>query len=190
MLGSGERWQHSWGFRDTEFEIGPDGHVRLTGERYEISGFSMPGFLPFCEDVLGVKLDRSNLLATVPLSVPSPTKNEAFCAAVTKEFDAADYSFDDCERAVHSHGQATADEVYQALYGKLARFVDMVFFCRSEASATRITQLARDHDVCLIPYGGGTNVSGCLTLPRSERRMIVSVDTRPLNKIEWIVLKP
>jgi alkyldihydroxyacetonephosphate synthase len=136
--------------------------------------------------VLGVKLERSNLMTTVPLSVPNPQKNEAFCAAVTKEFGVADYSFEDRERAVHSHGQATADEVYQALYGNLARVVDMVFFCRSEANATRITQLALDHNVCLIPYGGGTNVSGCLTLPRSETRMIVSVDTRPLNKIEWI----
>lgn len=179
-------WGHGWGFKDTEFQIGPDGHVRLSGRRYDISGFSMPGFLPFCEEVLGVKLDRSALLDPVPLEVAPAKKNAPFCEAVAAEFAEADYSFDDRVRAVHSHGQATADEVYQALYGKLLRTVDMVFFCRSEEAALRITQLAKQHDVCLIPYGGGTNVTGALTLPNEESRMIVSVDMRPLDQILWV----
>lgn len=179
-------WGHGWGFRDTQFEVGRDGHVRLTGSRYDISGFSMPGFLPFCEDVLGVKLDTRELLEPVALRVERPNQNEPFCAAVRSEFSDDDYSFDDRVRAVHSHGQATADEVYQALYGRLARTVDMVFFCRSEQAALRITQLATEHDVCLIPYGGGTNVTGALTLPKDERRMIVSVDMRPLDEILWV----
>jgi len=186
MQSTGDKWNHGWGFRDTEFEIGPDGHVRLTGTRYEISGFSMPGFLPFCEDALGVKLKRDDLMQTVAIEVPAPNKNDPFCAAVAAAFPAEDYSFDGPERAIHSHGQATGDEVYPALYGKLARFVDMVFYCRSEASAARITELALEHNVCLVPFGGGTNVSGCLTLPTTETRMIVSVDTKFLNKIEWV----
>jgi alkyldihydroxyacetonephosphate synthase len=125
-------------------------------------------------------------LKTAPLSVDPPHKHEAFCAALAHEFDAKDYSFEDAVRAVHSHGQATADEVYQALYGRLARTVDMVFFCRTEQAAVRITQLAKEHDVCLIPYGGGTNVTGALTLPKEEKRMIVSVDMRPLKELVWI----
>jgi alkyldihydroxyacetonephosphate synthase len=181
-----DKWNHGWGFRDTQFEIGPDGHVRLTGNRYEISGFSMPGFLPFCEDALGVQLQRDDLMQTVPLEVSAPNKHPAFCAQVEMEFPTQDYSYEDRVRAVHSHGQATADEVYQALYGKLQRVVDMVFYCRSEASAVRITELAEQHGVCLIPYGGGTNVSGCLTLPSTETRMMVAINTRFLNKIEWI----
>lgn len=180
------RWDHGWGFRDTQFEIGRDGHVRLTGSRYDISGVSMPGFLPFCEDALGVRLDTQDLLQPQPQALPPANRNANFCRAVESEFKPEDYTFDERQRAIHSHGQATGDEVYQALYGRLHRTVDMVFFCRSEASAARITQLAREHDVCLIPYGGGTNVTGALTLPTHEQRMIVSLDTRNLNRIEWI----
>lgn len=180
-----DRWDHAWGYRDTQFELGPEGHVRLTGRRYEISGVPMPEFLPFCEEVLGVKLDPTHLREEVPLEVPEPNKNLGFCEIVEQEFP-EDYTYDPRARASRSHGQATGDEVYQALYGKLPRLVDMVFLCRSEAAAQRITELAKSHDVCLIPYGGGTNVTGCLTLPKHETRMVVAVDMRPMDKIEWI----
>ena len=185
MQGS-NRWAHGWGYRDTQFEVGNDGHVRLSGNRYDISGFSMPGFLPFCEDALGVKLDASKLLEETELVASPPKKNEGFCAAVEQEFTGEDYSYDDRQRAIHSHGQATAEEVYQAMYGQLERLVDMVFFCPDEQAAARIIQLASEHNVCLVPYGGGTNVTGALTLPENETRMIVSVDMRRLCKIEWI----
>lgn len=186
MHHSNERWDHAWGYRDTQFEVGPDGHVRLTGNRYEISGVPMPGFLPFCETALGVRLDVSEARPHVSPELAAPQKNDPFCRAIEQEFGSEDYSFADRPRAIHSHGQATGEEVYQALYGRLARVVDMVFFCRSEQAAQRITELALEHDVCLIPYGGGTNVTGCLTLPTGESRMIVSVDMRPMNKIEWV----
>jgi alkyldihydroxyacetonephosphate synthase len=145
----------------------------------------MPGFLPFCEEALGVKLDATHLREEVPLSVAPPNKNAAFCAAIEAEFP-QDYSYDDRTRAARSHGQATGDEVFQALYGRLHRVVDMVFHCRTESAAQRITELAKLHDVCLVPYGGGTNVTGCLTLPTNDARMIVAVDMRPMDKIEWI----
>lgn len=185
MSQTNDRWDHAWGYRDTQFELGPDGHVRLSGRRYEISGAPMPGFLPFCEDALGVKLDATHLREEVPLVVAPPQKNAEFCQAVEKEFP-NDFSYDDRARAVRSHGQATGDEVFQALYGRLPRVVDMVFFCRSELAATRLVELAAQHDVCLVPYGGGTNVTGCLTLPKGESRMIVAVDMRSMDKIEWI----
>ena len=180
-----DRWDHAWGYRDTQLELGPDGHVRLSGRRYEISGVPMPGFLSFCEESLGVRLDATHLREEVSLAVAAPNKNAEFCQAVEQEF-AGDYSYDDRARAAHSHGQATGDEVFQALYGQLPRVVDMVFYCKSEVAAKRLTELAAANNVCLVPYGGGTNVTGCLTLPSRETRMIVAVDMRPMDNIEWI----
>ena len=40
--------------------------------------------------------------------------------------------------------------------------------------------------MCLIPFGGGTSVSNALKIPKDENRMIVSVDTRRMNKIESV----
>jgi alkyldihydroxyacetonephosphate synthase len=46
--------------------------------------------------------------------------------------------------------------------------------------------LANKHNVALIPYGGGTNVTNALLLSPKEKRMIVAVDMSRLNKIKWV----
>ena len=38
----------------------------------------------------------------------------------------------------------------------------------------------------ILTFGGGTNVTNALKLPKAEKRMIVSVDTRRMNKIKSI----
>ena len=40
--------------------------------------------------------------------------------------------------------------------------------------------------MCLVPFGGGTSVSSALQIPESETRMVVALDTRRMDKIEWI----
>ncbi len=180
-------WDHKWGFADTQFIVLEDGAVELTGRRYDLSGYRMYDFLPYVESVLGVRLDLSDRLEEVDKKpVSDPNLNEAFCKAVESHFRDDQYTTDDRERLLHSHGQTTTDEVYRVLYSRLERFADMVFYCESEEDAQAIIRLAKEHDVCLVPYGGGTSVSCALKLPEAEQRMIVSVDMRRMNKIEWI----
>ena len=62
----------------------------------------------------------------------------------------------------------------------------MVYYCQSEKDAQSIIAVAKEHDVCLVPYGGGTSVSNALQLPSNESRMIVSVDMLRMNNVEWI----
>ena len=50
----------------------------------------------------------------------------------------------------------------------------------------KIVVLANKHNVALIPYGGGTNVTNALLLSTKETRMIVGVDMARLNKIKWV----
>jgi alkyldihydroxyacetonephosphate synthase len=40
--------------------------------------------------------------------------------------------------------------------------------------------------VCLVPFGGGTSVSGALESPVGERRAIVSVSMQRMNRVLWI----
>ena len=65
-------------------------------------------------------------------------------------------------------------------------FTDLVFYIESEEEAKTLIKLAKKHNVCLIPFGGGTSVSNALKIPKNEKRMVVSVDTRRMNKIESI----
>ncbi|MBK8434871.1 MAG: FAD-binding oxidoreductase [Chloroflexi bacterium] len=180
-------YDHKWGFQDTRFVAKPGHLTTVTGSRYLISGTEMPEFLPFVEEMLGIKINLNEVKPELsPKPVPPPIPNEAFMTAVRDSFPASQYTQDSRERLVHSHGQTTADEVYKVLYGTLERVADLVFYLENEADAQKIIQLAAVHNVCLVPYGGGTSVSCALQLPANEKRMIVVIDTRRMNKIEWV----
>lgn len=187
-LESEELWGHRWGYADTGFVIDADTReVRLTGSRYELCGYSMPYLLPYLEWGLEVALDTQDLRPEVQEKpIAPPRKNEPFCRAIADQFPSHVYSFEDAVRLRHSHGQTSAGEVLTVMYGALPRGVDMVFFCESDQDAEALLKLAIQHDVCLIPYGGGTSVSAALTLPEAEQRMMVAVNTRRMNKVEWI----
>ncbi len=55
------KWGHRWGYADTRFIIKPDRSVYVTGNRYAVSGYDMPGLLIFAEEVLGVRIDVGDL---------------------------------------------------------------------------------------------------------------------------------
>ena len=46
--------------------------------------------------------------------------------------------------------------------------------------------MATKHNVMLVPYGGGTNVTQALMLPENESRMVVSIDMARMNNIKWV----
>ncbi|MCB8921213.1 MAG: FAD-binding oxidoreductase [Ardenticatenaceae bacterium] len=180
-------WGHKWGYQDTEFITLPDGATSVTGSRYAISGTEMPGFLPFVEEMLDVKLDLNDVIPErEDKPVTPPNINQPFLDALRGVLNESQISLEDKVRLLHSHGQTTADEVYKVLYDELDRLCDLVVFPESDEDAAALIQLAIAHNVCLVPYGGGTSVSCALQLPASETRMIVVVDMRRMNQILWI----
>lgn len=59
---------------------------------------------------------------------------------------------------MHSHG-ASVREVFALRYGRFERYVDVVVYAGTNEDVEKIVQLADTHKVCLVPYGGGTNVT-------------------------------
>lgn len=180
-------WGHRWGYRDTRFVVNSDGSVKVTGARYAVSGYDMPGFIPFLEEVLDIKFDLADVKPErADKPVPPPIVNREFVNALAAALPAGRTSDDARERLLHSHGQTTVDEIYQVLYTHLDRVVDLVVYPQTHEEAADLVRLAAVWDVCLVPYGGGTSVSAALKLPADETRMIVSVDMRRMDAIEWI----
>ena len=65
-------------------------------------------------------------------------------------------------------------------------FPDLVVFPKSHDDVVTLVNLANEHNVVIIPFGGGTSVSQALMCLAHEVRMIVSLDTSQMNKILWI----
>jgi alkyldihydroxyacetonephosphate synthase len=53
----------------------------------------------------------------------------------------------------------------------------------SEAEVAAVLHAAMDADAVVIPFGGGTNISGSLEAPEAESRSIVSVDLGRLDRV-------
>ena len=180
-------WGHKWGYKDSGFIINDDMSVTFTGSRYPICGKRLPNFIPFVEEILGVKFDTKPKIQEVEEKyVVDPNINKPFMDELKEIFKEDRFTIDPNERILHSHGQHSTDEVYKVLYNKLEKFTDLVFYIENEEETIKLIDLAKKHDVCLIPYGGGTNVTNALRPPKEESRMVVSVDTRRMNKIQSI----
>ena len=180
-------WGHRWGYKDTSFVSKGEKIVSLSGNRYEICSKTLPNLIPFAEDVLGIKVSPDPQIKEIENKPVSKQKiNKPFLDELVSIFDEDRFSSSDEERLLHSHGQTTSDEVYKVLYSKLESFTDLVFYIESEEEAKTLISLADKHNVCLIPFGGGTSVSNALKIPKDENRMVVSVDTRRMNKIESV----
>ena len=90
---------------------------------------------------------------------------------------------------MHSHG-ATLREVYALRYGRFERYVDVVIYPATTDHVCKIVELAVQHNVILVPYGGGTNVTQALWLKKNNdehmKRMVVSLDMSRMSKILWV----
>jgi alkyldihydroxyacetonephosphate synthase len=87
---------------------------------------------------------------------------------------------------MHSHG-ASLREVFALRYGRFERYCDVVLYPGSSDHVQKIIELANKHNVIIVPYGGGTNVTQALWLQKNaDTRMVVSLDMSRMNKILWV----
>ena len=93
------------------------------------------------------------------MQIHAPTFNHEFLAELGED-DAAfsRRSFMKWERIMHSHG-ATLQEVFILRHGAFKRCVDVVIYPGSHEHVEKMIKLANKHNVVIVPYGGGTNVT-------------------------------
>ena len=90
---------------------------------------------------------------------------------------------DPMERAGHSYGQAFRD-VWRKLHGDFDNPPDYVALPHNEEQISALMAFAAREEIALIPYGGGTSVTGGLE-PRVGGRFngVISLDTRHFNRV-------
>jgi alkyldihydroxyacetonephosphate synthase len=175
-----------WGFADSGFRIHANGTVELSGDRYDLAGTELPDLLPWVSRTIGVPLDAREVNPSqYPPAIPEPRENPAFLGELRK-FLPDDAIFADPEnRLRHGHGH-TQEEIYAIKHGQLPRIPDLVVYPNGVEQIEALVAAALRHGACLIPYGGGTNVTQALQCPADEERIIASVDLSRMNRILWI----
>jgi len=175
-----------WGYRDSGFVINADGDVEFRGDRYPISGTVVPDLLPWASEILATELAPHDVHdSQYPPEIPERIVNGTFEEALATSFSPTQIVDDPLLRLRHGHGH-TQEEMWAIKYERLPRVPDLIVLPERDEDVRAIVELAGRFDVCLIPYGGGTNVTDALRCPEDERRSIVSVDMSRMNAVRWI----
>ncbi|ETV75214.1 hypothetical protein H257_10417 [Aphanomyces astaci] len=179
------RWD-GWGYNDTSIFLNADGQVEFAGNRYEEifpAARVLPALRAWAESKVGLDVNRQAPRNAVPPSIKegSEVMNVAFLEAMVALH--IPVNVDAVARVRHSHGQ-TCGEVYRLrTCAVFDRVPDAVIVATSHNLVEQIVAAAVQHNVVLIPYGGGTNVSNALQCKPDESRMVVSLDMRGMSAI-------
>ena len=143
-----------------------------------------PGFGPFIREHLGIDVDEASAapLAFDELDVPEPQLSDDLRAALERAVGEEYVSDDPHDRVVHARGKSLRDLVRQRR-GDLGRVPDVVVRPGDETEVVEILSAALDADAVVIPFGGGTSISGSLEAPREETRTVVSVDLGRMDRL-------
>jgi alkyldihydroxyacetonephosphate synthase len=145
-----------------------------------------PRLRGFIQEKLGIDVAATSAVGGPPsfadLDVPPPVEAPELRAALAEIVGAAHVADDDLERIVHARGKSLRDLVKNR-EGDVGRVPDLVVEPADEEEVFKVVRAVLDADAVLIPFGGGTNISGSLEPPRGETRFVVSLDLRRLDRV-------
>ncbi|XP_074639266.1 alkyldihydroxyacetonephosphate synthase, peroxisomal-like [Acropora palmata] len=177
------KW-NGWGYSDSRFEY-KDGQAQFTGSRYVLGGQTFPKLWEWFINKCHADLSHTSPSKPLPdpSSLPGAQINQPFLTCIRKS--GMQHTSDPHSRLFHGHGH-TCHEIFELRHGSLRRIPDIVIWPSCHKDVEEIVHLAVEHNVCIIPFGGGTSVSNALECPDTEKRMIISLDMTKMKKILWV----
>ncbi|AYY13582.1 FAD-binding oxidoreductase [Actinobacteria bacterium YIM 96077] len=143
-----------------------------------------PAFAPFVRKAIG--LDVTAPAATArpfdALDVPESHLDPALRDELAGIVGAEHVHTDTMSRVVHTFGKSIRD-LLRVRSGTLERTPDVVVYPGDEDEVQRLVDAAVAANAVVIPFGGGTNISGSLEPATDEERGVVSLDLGRLNQV-------
>ncbi|XP_031354395.1 alkyldihydroxyacetonephosphate synthase isoform X2 [Photinus pyralis] len=177
------KW-NGWGYKDSRFLV-KDGIIHFSGSRYPIGELSLPYFTQWVEDVLGVDLSKPHTSKDQPVEEECPyplISNDNYKQIVHLNVP---FSTKGIDRLMRAHGHTVYD-IYTLKESFFDRIPDVVLWPSCHGDVVKIVDAADKNNMVVIPFGGGTSVTGAVECPKDEMRTIISLDTSQMNKILWV----
>jgi alkyldihydroxyacetonephosphate synthase len=155
---------------------GPEG-VEFTHE-------DKPALAPFIKQKIGVDV-RGRSEAPIrfeDLRIPPPRLPDSLRAELERAVGGQNVSTTALDRVVHARGKSLRDLVRQRR-GHPARLPDAIVRPGGEEDVVAIMHAALAADAVVIPFGGGSSISGSLEPPADEPRPVISLDLERMNKV-------
>src|SRR6202451_33229 len=161
-------------------------HMKWWGWGDEEVGFhsaAHPGLWPDAKAVLAVEHDEIDA-PHVPIEavqLREAIRHDAFLTDVQLAMRADQICDSRRERVIHAYGKGFRD-LFRLRRGSAEGAPDLVIYPENENDVLATLRAAARHDVMVIPFGGGSNISGCLERMET-RRMAVSLDMRRMRRV-------
>jgi len=146
-----------------------------------------PELAPFIERVLGLDVRRpgTSAMPFEELEVPAAALPAGLRADLDDAVGPEYVSAADRDRVVHGRGKSLTDLIRQRR-GDLGRLPDVVVRPADEDEVAAVVGAALAHDAVVIPFGGGSSISGSLQAESGEPRPVISIDMSRLNRLLWV----
>jgi alkyldihydroxyacetonephosphate synthase len=143
-----------------------------------------PSLAPFLRRHLDLDVTAvvSRASAFQELRVAEPSCSPALAAALNDAVGEDHVSTDSRDRVIHARGKSLRDLVRHR-GGDVGRLPDVVVRPADEAQVEAVLRAALDADAVLIPFGGGTSISGSLEASEDEERTVISIDMSRLRRV-------
>ena len=161
-------------------------HMKWWGWGHEDVTFddsTKPELWPYLKRELGVDEIRwEKPVAFEDVTLPEQKNNEAFLAAIGAGLGDGQVVDDKKSRLVHAAGKSFRD-LWLMRHGQVQFAPDCVVYPDTEEDVALVVRAAHEHGVVLVPFGGGSNIAGCLVPSDRGGRMVVSLDMCRMHRV-------
>ncbi|MFQ5677744.1 MAG: FAD-binding oxidoreductase, partial [bacterium] len=116
------------------------------------------------------------------IQLPELRFNDNFLNKIKKRLRAEQIQTSKEERLIHAYGKSFRD-LWRIRHGIVEAAPDCVVYPDIEEDVVSVIRMAAECDVIVIPFGGGSNIAGCLEAKGADGRMVVSLDMKRMNRI-------
>lgn len=140
--------------------------------------------MPFLHENLGMKLDRDRFTDPTldEIDLPAPRIGDEMLEVLRGLCGPENVSTDKFQRVSHCMGKSYRD-VLRFRERRIERPVDVVVWPREEKEIVEILRLAEDKNLAVIPFGGGSSVTGGVEPIEEGKAGNISLDMARLNRV-------
>lgn len=144
-----------------------------------------PALWPYMVKVSGINPDVNIITPAIKLEdiiLPEPNLNEDFIKKLNTILNTENIKYDFYERLIHTYGKSFRD-LWRIRNGIIQHPPDIVCYPESEEQIQAIIAAANQFNIVVIPFGGGSNIAGCLEPQPSHEQIVISLDMKKMNRV-------
>lgn len=140
--------------------------------------------MPFMRENLGMALDRDRFSdpSLDEIDLPAPRVGEEIVGELRRLCAPDNVSTDKFQRVSHSMGKSYRDALRMRMR-RIDRPVDVVVWPREEEEIVSILRLAEEKHLEVIPFGGGSSVTGGVEPRAKDKEGTITLDLARLNRV-------